>query len=88
MNAVWIPVSLVLLTLSAAPAGVLRQGSAAPAAAGSAADQGGNGALPHDGRIIHQKGISKGVTAPLRVTLSEGRCNTTPHSRPLTSESP
>ena len=72
MNAVWIPVSLVLLTLSAAPAGVLRQGSAAPVPAAAALTKAEMAHFLTTARIIHQKSISKGVTAPLRVTLSDG----------------
>jgi hypothetical protein len=72
MNAVWIPVSLVLLTLSAAPAGLLRQGSAAPTSAAAPLTKAEMERFLTTARIIHQKGISKGVTAPLRVTLSDG----------------
>ena len=72
MNAVWIPVSLVLLTLSAAPASVLRQGSAAPAPAAAPLTKAEMERFLTTARIIHQKSISKGVTAPLRVTLSDG----------------
>jgi hypothetical protein len=73
MNGVWIPVSLVLLGLSVAPAGARRQGSAPPAAPAAAPLT--KAEMEHflaTAKIIHEKGIAKGVTAPVRVTLSDG----------------
>ena len=59
-----IPASLVLLTLSAAPVGVLRQGSAAPAPAAAPLTKAEMERFLHHASIIHQKGhIERGDRA-------------------------
>jgi hypothetical protein len=72
MNAVWIPACVLMLALSAAPPAPApaRQATALPAAAPLTKAQ-----MEHflsTAKIIRQKEIPKGVTGPLRVTLTDG----------------
>jgi hypothetical protein len=82
MTGVWILVSLVVLSLSSASAGVAPQETTAPAAPAPATAVPAPAATPltraemahflATAKIIHQKGIPKGITSPVRVTLSNG----------------
>ena len=70
MNAVWIPVALVLLTLPASPAAVAPQSIAPPSTA--ALTKTDMERFLRTAKIVRQRDIAKGVTGPLRLTLRDG----------------
>ncbi|MEN3339514.1 MAG: hypothetical protein V7647_3190 [Acidobacteriota bacterium] len=70
MNAAWIPVALVLLTFSASQGSPAAQG--APAAAAPALTKAEMTQFLRTAKIIRQRDIAKGVTGPLRLTLTDG----------------
>jgi hypothetical protein len=70
MNAAWIPVAVVLLTFSTVPVTPASQGAPAlPAAAPTKAEM---TQFLRTAKVIRQHDIAKGVTGPLRLTLSDG----------------